>query len=242
MIIGCDISFWQDDNSTPQKVDFALMKKAGAEFVFLRTGQGIWHDGDFADYWRDAKQAGMPRGSYWFYDSRYPPKRQAELWVSLFPNNDYGELPMWCDFEDNYGGEYGSWRDWYVFIERVRALLPDKEIGIYTGYYYWMEHMELTTVPIREYFHQFALWIARYNSTEPLIPSPWDKNEWTFWQYTPSGDGALYGVESKEIDLNYFKGTIEEFRTRFGLSVVPNEASKIVATFGNKKVEYQEIK
>src|SRR3990172_126632 len=44
-------------------------------------------------------------------------------------------------------------------------------------------------------------------TNDPLVPRPWsttDHGGWTFWQFTDHGDGYKYGVESKEIDLNYF--------------------------------------
>jgi len=68
------------------------------------------------------------------------------------------------------------------------------------------------------YFKQYPLWIANYGVDSPLVPAPWDKNEWTLWQITDNGDGALYGVESKNIDLNYFNGDEASFKAAFGLS------------------------
>ena len=50
---------------------------------------------------------------------------------------------------------------------------------------------------------------------------PWEKGEWLFWQYTEAGDGELYGVESKGIDLNYFNGDMAAFRARFNLEDMP---------------------
>ncbi len=54
-----------------------------------------------------------------------------------------------------------------------------------------------------------------------MIPKPWPKDEWLFWQFTDNGDGSLYGVESKNIDLNYFNGDLAAFRARFDLSDTP---------------------
>ncbi len=140
-VIGPDVSFYQDDPQTPQGIDFVKMRRAGAGYIIIRAGQNLWGDRDFKANWRESKVAGMPRGSYWFYDSRADPKKQAELWVSQF-DGDFGELPLWCDFEDNYGGSFKGWKNWYNFMERVKALLPNnKEIGVYTAYYYWLENM-----------------------------------------------------------------------------------------------------
>ena len=225
-VIGPDVSFYQDDNATERMIDFAKME-SNAGYVIIRSGQNLWADPDFKPNWQAAKGV-LPRGSYWFYDSRVEPKRQADLWVSLFPSTgsghgegDLGELPLFCDFEDNYGGDFGRWTDWYSFIERLKQLVPGKEIGIYTGYYYWLEHTAHVGIPAAslEYFKQYPLWIANYGVTKPLVPKPW--TEWVFWQFTDKGDGSLYGVESRNIDLNYFNGDMNAFRTRFKLSPKP---------------------
>ena len=210
-VIGPDVSFYQDDNATERMIDFAKME-SNAGYVIIRSGQNLWADPDFKLNWQTAKGV-LPRGSYWFYDSRVEPKRQADLWVSLFAG-DLGELPLFCDFEDNYDGTYKGWRHWYTFIERLKALVPGKEIGIYTAYYYWLENTAYSNGGV-EYFKQYPLWVANYGVTSPLVPKPW--TEWLFWQYTDKGDGSLYGVESKNIDLNYFNGDMDAFRTRFKL-------------------------
>lgn len=200
-LLGTDISFYQDDNNTPQGIDFQAMAKT-TSFVIIRSGQNNWIDSDFKVNWRNAKQAGIPRGSYWFYDSRADPKKQAQLWVDIL-GDDLGELPLWCDFEDRYGGIFGTWQHWYDFIEIIKQLTNGKQIGIYTGYYYWIEFTINKFIPNKslEYFVQYPLWIAAYNNTAPLIPKPW--TEWSLWQFTDKGNGKLYGVESRNIDLNY---------------------------------------
>ncbi|HEY2982233.1 MAG TPA: GH25 family lysozyme, partial [Anaerolineales bacterium] len=101
-IIGPDVSFYQDDPETPQGIDFAKMKLA-TDFVVIRAGQNLWPDPDFRYNWTEARRAKLRRGSYWFYDSRANPKRQAELWVEVL-NGDLGELPLFADLEDSYGG------------------------------------------------------------------------------------------------------------------------------------------
>lgn len=219
-VIGPDVSFYQDDPETPNGINFRKMRE-NAYYVIIRAGQNLWGDRDFKVNWREAKAVGMPRGSYWFYDSRVDPKLQAEKWVSMF-EGDYGELPLWGDFEDNYNGQFKGWKHWYNFLERVKQLIPaNKEIGVYTGYYYWRENTVGVGIPNASlnYFKQYPLWVAAYNPTGPSVPQPWA--DWTLWQFTDNGDGTLYGVESLNIDLNYFNGNIDAFRQRFGVSDVP---------------------
>lgn len=212
---GPDVSFYQNAPETPEGIDFTKMKQA-ADFVIIRAGQNLWYDRDFKYNWSEAKKAGIPRGCYWFYDSRVAPKRQAELWYATL-DGDLGELPLFADFEESYGGTYAGWRQWYDFLERLKQLAGTKEIGIYTGYSYWNTHApnETTQADSREYFHRYPLWIANYEVTAPRVPRPWKSTEWLFWQYTEHGDGKPYGVESLNIDLNYFNGDKQAFQKRF---------------------------
>jgi lysozyme len=220
-VIGPDVSFYEDDPETPQGIDYVKMR-ASAGYVIIRAGQNLWVDSDFKLNWRESKLAGLPRGSYWFYDSRAEPKRQAEMWVQQH-DGDFGELPLFADLEESYNGSYKGWKNWYTFLERLKELTSGKEIAIYTAYYYWRDNAPNATTQASnlEYFHQYPLWIAHYNTLEPLIPLPWKKGEWLFWQYTEAGDGKLYGAESKGTDLNYFNGDLAALRTRFNLSDTP---------------------
>ena len=226
-IIGPDVSFYQDKPDTPKGIDFAMMKAAGARFAIIRAGQNLWEDRAFDESWRNSKGV-LPRGSYWFYDSRVDPKFQAKKWLQCFEDiNDLGELPMWCDFEDAYGGPFGGWRNWYNFMEELKTLRPGVRLGIYTGYYYWRENTVASPKGISaaslNYFKQYPLWVAAYNSVGPSVPEPWD--EWTLWQYTDNGDGTEYGVESLNIDLNWFYGdeaAFEAFAGKMPVIDLPN--------------------
>ena len=220
-IIGPDVSFYQDDPQTPNGIDFSSMRTV-TDFVIIRAGQNLWVDTDFKANWREAKLVSLARGSYWFYDSRADPKKQAELWVQQF-EGDLGELPMFADLEERYAGSYQGWKNWYIFLERLKVLVPKKEIGIYTAYYYWREFAPNATTEVAnlEYFHQYPLWIANYGATAPAVPKPWSASEWLLWQYTDNGDGKPYGVESLNIDLNYFNGDVTAFRKRFNIPYLP---------------------
>jgi lysozyme len=214
-LIGPDVSFYQDDPATPVGVDFVKMRAAGAGYVIIRAGQNLWVDPDLSYNWQRAKEAGLPRGSYWYYDSRVSPEEQAELWIETI-GWDLGELPLWCDFEEKYNGPFKGWQNFKKFVQRVVQLAGHHEVGIYTNFYYWNEQ-----VPVIEqgWFADFPLWIANYNAGDPLIPGAW--STWLFRQYTENGNGPLYGAESNRIDLNYFNGDLAEFNTRFKIFSLP---------------------
>lgn len=218
-----DFSFYQDKPDTPQGIDFTQTRQQ-TRGVILRAGQNLWEDNEFDISWKNAKAAGLARGSYYFYDSRADPKRQAEKYADVL-GNDPGEMELWCDFEERYGGAFTGWKHWYDFMERLKVLLPHKQLGVYTGFYYFNEFAFG-----KKYFAQYPLWIAWYNPNPPLVPSIW--KDWTYWQFTDDYPSDGWGAESNEIDMNYFAGSEADFIKRYGLGNSPDVKSTLDADFG----------
>ena len=221
--IGTDVSKWQDDNETNVVVNFKSMKAGGALWSIIKAGQNDWVDPDFYMNWENSFGV-LPRGAYWYFDNRAEPKAQARKFSSIMKvAGDLGEMELWADLEDSVYKTYDGWRNWYKFLSELENTLPGKAIGIYTGYYYWRERTipSLISRAELEWFKKYPLWIAHYGVPYPSIPQPW--NTWNFWQFTDNGNGTLYGVESLNIDLNYFNGSAVEFQKRYNLVTIPNK-------------------
>lgn len=209
MIIGTDISHWEDNPNTPQRIDFDQMKAAGAEFCIFKATQGKYFvDKVFeADYNRAAN---LLRGVYHFLDWTADADRQAEHFCNTIAGHKL-DFPPIVDFEcranppDQKTATSELW-GFVVAIERITGRVPI----IYTGPSYWKEYGSKDKV-----WRKYPLWIANYQVTKPIIPNPWD--EYFLWQYTDRGDGLAYGCEAKAVDLNYFDGTLAELRRRLGL-------------------------
>jgi lysozyme len=210
---GPDVSFHQDAPTTPQQIDFAKMKAAGASFVIIRAGQNAWADPDLSYNLLEARKAGLPVGVYFFYDSRVSPESQADLFLSLTRGIPL-ELGMWLDLEENYGGSYRGWQNWKKCLMRLRA--SGQDVGVYTAPAYWMRNRPTGSADLA-YFKSFPLWIAHYDVSAPIIPSPWDYA--ILWQMGTPAAGLEYGAESLEIDMNYWYGSPESFRAYFGLGI-----------------------
>jgi lysozyme len=212
--LGIDVSVWDDDNSTPQKVDFNKSVKNGASFVFIKASQR-YADEDFIWNWKAAKDAGLLRGAFHFLDWRMNEIDQAKLFVGLL-GNDPGELPPILDLEMEpgpYGLSFsivqGKVWNFMTYVEKALGRIP----GIYTGYYYWVEKMNNNSAWAR-----YPFWLAWWASESIIkVPPPW--KSWTFWQYSGKGDGLAYGCESKEVDLNLFNGSLDDLKKYAGLSV-----------------------
>lgn len=213
-----DISRYQNDPNTPEYPDFKKMKSLGVAGIILKGGQATWEDRDFRVYWKLAKEAFLPRGIYWYYDNSVHPETQAERFLEL-PLEE-AELGIWLDLEDKKDKPYKGWKNWYNFIVRVQKSLPRVKFGIYTANYYWLEYTKQSNIPNSslKYFKQFPLWIANYKVDAPLVPEPWDSSSWVLWQFTDLLDGKKYGVESFELDGNYFNGTYKDYYEYFGIS------------------------
>lgn len=217
-ILLIDTSRWQNDPTTAKNVDYAKMKAKGCSGVIMKVGQGLGTDRDWKVNSKNANDAFLPVGGYWYYDNRVEPKRQAEAMAEALKGVTV-QLGLWLDLEDRTEGVYKGWKNWYVFLEKLKELVPSQKIGIYTGYYYWVERTAGSGIPkgSLDYFKKYPLWIAAYNNTAPLIPAPW--KDYAIWQFTDLLDGIAYGAESKELDGNYFSSALvfEEF---FGLTPV----------------------
>lgn len=212
-IFGFDVSFYQDINATPQKIDFAKMKAYGASFAVIKAGQFNYADEDFGDNWVNCKKAGLPRSSYWFCDKDDSGTAQARRYWSLM-KYDQPEGMLFADYET------GSWIDWKQLADFVKTLqdlsgYPSQRIGIYTGYYYWLDHSP-ANLASRNWFKQFPLWLASYSSTPSIVkvPTPW--TECLIWQDGTPAIGWQVGAESREIDHNRFNGDPNKFKQFMG--------------------------
>lgn len=202
-----DVSFYQGE------IDFIKMATL-AQGVIIRAGQRNWVDIKFVENWASSKEASLPRGTYWFYDSREHPANQAALWWGLV-KDDTAELVYVADFEESYRGPYASVNHLREFINEFQRLsnLPDNKIAIYTGYYWWNSR-----VGNDAFFKRFWLWLAWYGAQENVrIPLPWSESQLLFWQYTASGNGEAYGVSSKEIDLNWYCCSMKVYQEQFNI-------------------------
>ncbi len=202
-----DVSFWQDNNSTKAKIDFVKMRSK-VEGVIIRAGQNTWVDEDFTYNWTAAKQAGLKRGAYWFFDPRNEPIAQAKLFTDLF-KNDPPEYGLWDDFEHTWAGTYNSEAYSKKFHSEVDRLY-NGVVGVYTANWWWKYTDDA-------YWSQYPLWVAQYtpNPADVILPSSWrnkGKNA-VLWQYTDKEDGLAHGVESYGLDMNY---TSQAFYDLFG--------------------------
>lgn len=221
-IFGFDISTYQDSPLIVGHVDFHKMKAYGARFVIIKAGQATYRDPDFEKNWQGAKGI-LPRASYWYYDNTVSPKVQAGAYRDIMEGRVEGLC--FLDLEDRTPGDYMGWRAWYDFIENFKTFLPEAQIGVYTGHYYFEEFTMSATDAQREYFKQYPLWIAAYTQ-DPFKPNyaviriPRPFTSCILHQSGTPAIGRAAGVESEDIDYNRINGDETEFAKYF-TGVVP---------------------
>jgi lysozyme len=226
MLLGIDVSHWQDDKSTAQKVNFKKAVEKGARFVFIKVSERGTLDKDFEYNWQAAKDAGLLRGGYHFLRWDLSGLLQARIFSEILME-DKGELPPVADFEAPRSGSlYPSNALLEQFLIEVESKLGKKPI-LYTSPGYWDIHgRNKVTKLFDAKWAYYTLWVAHYfktyeaGVTKPSELQPWKSagKTWTFWQYTQNGDGPAYGAESKSIDLNWFNGSLAELNKFAGIT------------------------
>jgi len=209
-----DLSFWQG------RPNYDIMRTK-TDAVIIRAGQNVWKDTQFDRNWAEAKRVGMKRATYYFYDDRASPGAQAALWIDIL-KNDPPEMELWADWENSYGGAYSGLKNVVAFMEAMERGLPNCKIGMYTGYYWFRDHSNaVTNASQYNYLKAHPLWEAWYtsNPANVLIPAPW--SNLLLWQFGTPAVGHEWGVESAELDMNYFNGSQADFDARYGGGTTP---------------------
>ena len=207
-------------------VDAVVAKANGLFFAIVKAKNSIFTSNWFVKNWKSFKDAGIPRGAYFWLYPYYVMSvtRQADELYSLLSGQsgelesaDFGELPVTVDFEwtKNNGIDTNpDASDLKTFVLRWEEISGKKPM-IYTAKGYWDEYGTN-----HSFWADYKLWIANYDVLVPNIPAPWalSNKSYTFWQFTDSGFGEDYGVNplyKKKVDLNYYNGTKEEFNKEF---------------------------
>lgn len=206
---GIDVSYYQGT------IDWRRVADDGVRYAFIRVSDGTgFIDSQFERNWREARRAGVLRGSYQFFRADEDPIRQANLLLDRMGPLQPGDLPPVLDVESNDGqGPSTVARRVRAWVDHVEARLGVKPI-IYTGPYFWRDRVGGAD------FDAYQLWVAHYGTDCPLVPPTWTR--WTFHQHTSSG--TVRGISGR-IDMNRFNGTMAQLRALTVGGDVPSACS-----------------
>lgn len=224
-VIGIDVSQYQGGVRWRTAID------AGAKFAFVRASNGGTVDARFEE---NAQKLPPKRTNFGFHFGYYFPyypsldwKYQADVFCNLIEDLEW-DLPPVIDAESR-----GDWSMLDEVAEYIELRLGVQPL-IYCSPGVWND--ELGSAP---WASEYDLWVAFYSreSDPPYLPIPW--SYWYFWQWSAGGDnnmtdqpqGATYGADSTDIDLDRWNGTqagLDAYadavwQTRFGAPEPPPE-------------------
>jgi lysozyme len=219
--LGLDVSFYQDDDTTPQQIDFKKAKAQGAEFVIIRASQGLDTDPDLTYNIAEAKKAGLVCGAYHFIDYRIPPTEQMDHFAYVSGDADFHALDL--EKHPYWRAQFPNRSQWLIWLYGAFERLDS--YGIKSMLYTNKNYAKNLLRPIPEWLKKRPLWIAQYpyKWIDPAKFNPYhgDWDNWTFFQFTDRGDGLAYGMESKQVDMNYFNGSLDDLRRFAGKDTQP---------------------
>ncbi|MFJ4658704.1 glycoside hydrolase family 25 protein [Nocardia sp. NPDC088792] len=201
-INGPDVSSWQHIDG--RGINWFAVRGSGNNFAMLKATEGLNYVNPY--FVQDSllmRAAGVARGTYHFARPAESPELQGALYAAIvLGQNGMLDLPPVLDMEDSGGLPPGALIDWtHRYLNTVQALTGRLPI-IYTYPNFWKSAMADSNE-----FTRYPLWIADYRGNDnPEVPGGWPN--WTFWQYTDSGNvpGIAGGT-----DMNAYSGAQGDF-------------------------------
>lgn len=177
---GLDISSYQNG------INFNLFKISDVNFLILRAGFTGWgtgvnynKDSCFENFYKQAKQIGIPVGAYWYSCANNYEKGVAEakyMYENCLKDKQF-EFPIYIDVEDTHhqvGNKRGVTDAIIGFCEYLENL----------GYYVGIYASDISGFQDKMYLNElnaYDKWVARYGSTPKYLSS------YGMWQSSSSG-------------------------------------------------------
>ena len=198
---GVDVSEHQKD------IDWKGLASEDIRLAYIMARVGSSYvDKRFEENWKHANRTDLKVGAYHFMSYDTPGKSQAENFIKQV-HWRFGMLPPVVDVEfyGDYISSHPKKSQMYdvldVILDEFEAKYGRRPI-IYTNTYIYKNY-------ISGRYDDYPIWISNYYY-KPYF-------DWTFWQYTDSGELEGYDGYQTHIDLNVYAGSMDEFRQQFGL-------------------------
>src|ERR1044072_3693480 len=192
---GFDVS---NNNGT---INWQATKTSGHQFVYVKSGEGDWHDPLFAANVRGARSAGLKVGAYHFLRPR--PGRTGAQEAAFFIERLHsvglgkGYLYPVLDVEATQLNRESTQNYIQGFANALRG--HGFKPMVYTGAWFWDPNVgRITRTSTRSANFGIQLWVSGYVPESQLrLPTGWSK--YTIWQFTDKGQ--VNGVRG-DVDLN----------------------------------------
>ncbi len=186
---GIDISHHQG------AVDFEKVKtKAHKNFVILKAGGSDSKNGKqykdkmFETYYKQAKNAGLNVGCYWFAGKRFDGWKDAHYLYETCLLGKTFEYPVFLDIEaQSMNDKYRTTIHTVEFCQDIESM--NGYVGIYASDVYGFQERLII-----ERIDQFDFWVARYGKKPQYV------KKYSMWQW--SENGRIEGIKGHDVDLD----------------------------------------
>ncbi len=229
-IFGIDVSHHNEDGCNC-KIDWNAVGSQKIAFAYAKATQGaLYRDPKFDNNWTTlAQHPTIYRGAYHFLSAKHDPIDQAKNFLSKIGPMQPKDMPPCLDIEWDMvtvdGDQRDAWIDvspedivdkalkWLNAVETATGRVPI----IYTSQAWWKNRIKDDKTAL---FHRYQIWIADYSEKGlgQEKPSVLSGRNWAIWQFTEKG--VLEQGIPGHVDANIFKGSMEEFRQTFGISLM----------------------
>lgn len=211
-IFGVDVSYFQEGMS---------LKKAAAEgikFAIIRTTDGTFKDTCYQSHLEDAESAGLVTAAYHYLRNPSEGTTIAQQVAASLAVMGTKKRPIWLDCENDRGLTVAHIKEFKQRFEAAGVHVP----GIYT-YVPWWENKVIGGEPDIDKHGLGAVWVAAYGLNKSGTPAalypgnaaaqwnyPLGNKKPALWQY-----GSNASVAGFSVDINAYRGTVEELRALF---------------------------
>ena len=165
-----------DISEFQQNIDFNKMKNDGIKAVIIRAGYGretSQKDTMFESHYRNAKEAGLKIGAYWYSyaDSVDDAEKEAKACLECVENK-YFDMPIYYDLEDNSIVKLGKAKLTEIaerFCETIKK--SNYRAGVYANLNWFNNYLDYDKLK-----KKYSIWLAQYNSVNELNCDIWQNS------------------------------------------------------------------
>ena len=185
---GIDVSKYQ------KTIDWKPVKDSGVNFAILRVGSwnddGPYIDSTFEENYKNAREAGIKVGAYFYTyaENEDEQNRELELFLNALSGKTF-EYPVFVDVEAKCLTALDK-ATVSNLVKREMDILDQK--GYTPGWYSYTNY--INSYIDRTILKDYPLWIADYRGYVGYT------GEYVMWQY--ASDGTVPGI-SEDVDMNY---------------------------------------
>ena len=165
-----------DVSEFQQNIDFNKMKNDGIKAVIIRAGYGretSQKDTMFESHYRNAKEAGLKIGAYWYSyaDSVDDAEKEARACLACISGKAL-DMPVYYDMEDNFQTHLSKPTLTAIaehFCNTVKA--NGYKVGVYANLNWFTNYLDYNRLK-----NKYSIWLAQYNDRAELNCDIWQNS------------------------------------------------------------------